>query len=214
MLKERPSKTGWKLAVNKVFAPWRIDQPFALGWGEWKKYDAEQKERYPVRWYLFRTIPRWFDFQGYRLDRWKWAVIHRVVPKHKYHHIHTSLEPGYHDPQSRILYATMDLICEFVEHTMDTVEWEATEGHSHAHKEMLAIHKWWTEEYPTYDNAADVLPHIEFDKIFEDGNEDDPEKIAWNEACEVYQKLEVDQDKKTEEMLVRAAKIRQYLWYP
>lgn len=87
-----------------------------------------------------------------------------------------------------------------------------------AAREALAIYKWWREVYPTYENNYDDFPH----KTFEDSDVDffcaldTPEKNAHRAELRVWfdkvRKLEVEQDKTTEEMMCRLVKLRTSLW--
>ena len=155
--------------------PWQIGKPYALPWGGWEKFDAEQKAKYPVRWFLFDQIPEKIGHVIYRWKRRYWAVMHRFVPRYKYHIIRTTLEPGYYDPDTRILYSVMDMVKEFVEGTKDTIAWDGDEQHSTAWEELQIIYKWWTDKYPNRDKELPDFPDVDFAKVLSEEHNDDPD---------------------------------------
>ena len=66
-----------------------------------------------------------------------WWVIHRVVPKHRYHVAKTGLTPGYYDPCVRVLATIFTETEAFVAHQQDTrnefrTDWAANEQHAKA----------------------------------------------------------------------------------
>jgi hypothetical protein len=44
-----------------------------------------------------------------------------------------------------------EILCRFVENELrpsfETINWDSDPEHQHARDEMLALYKWWTEEY-------------------------------------------------------------------
>lgn len=122
----------------------------------------------------------------------KWWILHRVHPKHRYHVVKLNLEPGYYDPDARILYAVMSIVSDFVKDHGGiekleefTKELEQEEefipiNQISSQKEVAIIYRWWTEEWKEH-----------WDAEFED-----------EEAL-----LE-----KEKEMLIRVMSIRDNLW--
>lgn len=211
-------KSKTKLFFWRVFTPWNIDKPTALPWGEWAQFDEEQKAKYPIRWFLFDTIPMWWDVTRGRIKRAKWGFKHKYLPRHKYHIVRTSLEPGYYDPDIRILYATMDMVREYVEITRDVVDWTSDPGHEHAWKELQEIYDWWVNEYPNRENELPELPDVDLNKIFRNDDQDDSDtkerKKEWRRISNLQFEAEQQWKEKEKEMLIRVMNIRDYLWYP
>lgn len=203
-----------KLSFKKIFMPWEISKPLAATWGEWEDFDAKHKAKYPVRWFLFDTIPDWLGVIAHRIRQHCWALKHRFIPRHKYHIIRTSLEPGYWDPDTRILYATMDLVKEFVEETEDVIDWEADEAHAWAWSDLQAVYKWWTDKYPYRENKLPDLPDVPIRKIANEEYKDDPDVKEWKRIAEIHGMMEEQWVKEEEEMLMRVMRIRKFLWYP
>lgn len=48
-----------------------------------------------------------------------WWVVHRIIPKHRYHVVKTGLPPGYYDPCVRVLAALFNEMHEFVAYQTD-----------------------------------------------------------------------------------------------
>lgn len=202
-------------ALRFILKPWTEDAPVALPFGGWEEVNAEQKEQYPIRWLLFDTFPTWVSYQYRDLRNLGWDFAHRFVPKHQYNIIRTSLKPGYYDPDIRILNATMDLVKEFVEEQgLDVVAWNEDENHQWAWKELNEIYHWWTVTYPS--RKMPDAPEISHKKIFGEDQEkfkEDPDVIAWNEWCNQHNHIEEQWCEEEEQMLIKVAKVRKYLWY-
>jgi hypothetical protein len=49
------------------------------------------------------------------LHQWKWGLIHRFHPSHRYNILKTGLPPSYYDPDYQILYAVMNCFRQFME---------------------------------------------------------------------------------------------------
>lgn len=145
-----------------------------------------------------------------------WNVLHTFVPKHQYHIIRTSLEPNYYDPDTRILYATMDMVKEFVDITQHTIEWEDNEHHAAVWKELQIVYGWWTDKYPTREEELPDFPDVDNVKILGEHSEehkDDADVIEWRRVADLHHKIEEEWDREEEEMLIRVMKLRKYLWY-
>lgn len=197
--------------------PWVADKAFALPWGEWEIWESEQRAKYPVRFFLFDKIPEEIGHLRFRWRNRKWAVLHRIIPKHKYHIVRTDLEPGYYDPMTRILHATMNEVKEFVEGTKDTICWDCGDAHEDAWKELQIVYEWWTNKYPNRDDTLEDLPDVDFAKVIgrnSEQHENDPDVIEWRRVAENHRKAEEEWAKEEEEMLIRVIKIRNFLWYP
>jgi len=215
-------ETFWKKIIqvvkprfNKIFMPWSIGKPLALPWGAWTKFDNEQKAKYPIRWFFFDTIPDEFDTYWRMINRWVWAIRHRYQPKHKYHIVRTSLKPGYWDPTSQILYATMDTVKEFVDETKDTVAWDSDPPHAETWAELQIVYNWWVNEYPHREEKLPEFPEIDHEKLFgDDDYREDQEYIEWNKIAKIHNQAEIDWAREEEEMLIRVMKVRNFLWYP
>lgn len=65
------------------------------------------------------TPPRGWRYRLRRvlrsLDNAKWWVVHRFHPKHRYHVIHTGLEPGWYDRDFLMAHLMVKLLIDFVE---------------------------------------------------------------------------------------------------
>ena len=218
---ERDFKDGW------VYPTGRFDwiKPIALGWGEWDDWKLEMQKKYPVRYFIHESIPDiWSDVWEYGVVRFfhnlKWNILHRFHPKHRYHMVPTGLKPGYYDPDTLIFNATFTLLTEFVENNIkwDRVDWEGDdEGHRKAWAEMNDLVHWYKEIYPNREKLLDKArpePRMNVRKMFGNDKDDkDPEVIAYRKYMDYYMKMEDQWAKDDETNLIRAIKLRPYLWY-
>ncbi len=207
-----------KSTFHKYFMPWEIGKPIALPWGGWTKFDNEQKAKYPIRFFLFDTIPEKIGHKTYWLDRKIWEFKHKYIRKHNYSTIRTSLDPKhYYDPRERILYATMDMVKEFVEIAGPQVVWDSDPHHAHVWKELQEVYDWWVNKYPNREDKLEELPDVEFEKIIGEDSEkyqDDEDVKEWRRVSKLHNEAEVEWVEEEKQMLIRVMKIRETLWYP
>lgn len=85
----------------------------------------------------------------------KYWVYYRLHPDHKYHIVVTGLEPGYYEPDTRLLHAAMKLLETYVD------DCEQSGCHDPG-EEALAILKWWKEERPADQAEEERLMHEVF----------------------------------------------------
>jgi hypothetical protein len=145
----------------------------------------------------------------------KWWVLHRLVPKHRYHVVNTGLRPGYHDIDERILHASMALLCDYVEAEGGDVALEEFSAALRASNdaprqasnqdEAVAIYRWWKRERP-----ADLA---RYDELLMRLYGPDPLRSAINGAADeelrsLGKKIRTDE----QSMLRRLVEIRQSLW--
>lgn len=228
------NEASTKTAMNDSGVDWdypvgRFDwpKPVSLEIGAWDDWHDDMKAKYPVRFFIYETIPDfWDDIWSFgivkKLSNIKWWFFHRFHPKHRYNVIKTSLKPGYHDPDNRMFYAAFNLLCEFVEEAGDMINWEDEAGHSKAWKEMSELYDWWNnirphrEERWENENPKPTLPdHIERTLgIFAQKNRELPEVIKYHEYLSKYNEATQQWEVEDDDMFIRLIKIRRYLWYP
>ena len=214
--------------VQELWKSWLIDKPVALQVGAWDDWNTETKAKYPIRYFLQETLPdklHSFYCIFYRpWHKWYWKFMHTFVPKYRYHVIKPrTLKPNYYDPRTLILHGPMECLVDYYENGMDRVDWEHDEPWITAHKEILAIYKWWTEDYPNRDdNFVSGTPLPKYPKLPEEWgwlsvlNEkyrDEPLMKEHKKISLVHMESEEEWYEETEEMLIRLMKIRTYLWY-
>lgn len=202
---------------------WRIVTPFALGLGAWDNWRDQLQARFPRRTFVQVTLPRWWKkFAGYKIKRilhdLKWEFIHRYVERHQYNVLRPkTLEPGYYDPDTRILHACMEDLRNFYERGAPQVVWEEDSHHQHAYKEMTDIYTWWTQEYPTREEKweeANPSPDVDWKRKFSNKHETDSDVVEWRRVAKLRHEIETKWAQDEEDMLIRLMKIRRSLWYP
>jgi hypothetical protein len=201
--------------IQKLFFPWNT--PTSATEDGWNTFTQTNQTKYPIRWWLIETT----SSVASTVKRWGhstlWEFKWRLIPKHQYNVIRTSLKPGYYDPDIRILHAVMDEIKRFVDRTKDTIVWDSDDHHIHVWNELQAIYTWWIETYPNRENSLPDFPNVESSWLFgskRDEYRNHPDVIEWRRIGELHNKMEREWEREEEEMLIRAIKIRKNLWYP
>ena len=159
-------------------------------WEDWKE---ETKAKYPVRFWLFETVPIWFNYHFLWRVRYRyWNLKGRLISKYHKINLHDKDNGyehyGYSDVRSRLIFANFALLKEFVECEMDRVVWGDVPERQKAEKEIKSLYKWWVEER-----------HKEWS---------DYEAGPWENILDEEHKL----DEKDSEMVKRLMNIRLYLW--
>jgi hypothetical protein len=200
--------------------------PGAMTWDGWRDWKKEVKAKYPIRYWLFRTLPHLYRVHiEMRLDDWKYWVRHRTTDK--FHIIETGLKPGYYDYDKRMLHGCFHLLTEYVDEMDMTNNWDSylrddeydPEGKwKKVHTEVKELYEWWTIERPNRPDLDKLLPSLDKegrdeDWFMSDSRRDDPQ---WLEYCRVSEENSVIEEKWKDEdtqMLFRLVSIRKHLWW-
>ena len=97
---------------------------------------------------LLRRI-KWFSRDLY------WGILHRIIPKYRYHVAKTNLKPGYYDPQVRITCVIFEETCAFVKYEEDEsnfwrTDWSDTPEHQAAWDAFKAAADFWEKNRPEH----------------------------------------------------------------
>jgi hypothetical protein len=205
---------------------------------EWSEHYRRFKEEAPVRHFFFRLVPR--AFRRHILTRIRiysdW-FRYRFHPHHRYHIVKTQLSPGYYDADQRMLHAVFGLICDYVEIELAALQGskkyrdkiagkfyllEMIEKDFHAKwQEILDLYVWWNQKFLSFDNYLDEqcgeYPIIQDNKhklhILEDMDDRTViDTILTKHWYDRREELLEEHERETEEMLIRACKIRTSLW--
>lgn len=98
----------------KVF---KVDKPYALGWGEWAKWEAKLKAERRIAHFFTETLPDWVqwipDHTVDYVNDFRYYITNRM---HGSHRLNSTLKKGdYHEFGSRMLYSMFDTYVEFIE---------------------------------------------------------------------------------------------------
>lgn len=203
----------------------------------WEDYDRIVKEKFPVKFFLFKTFP---DFVKYNLyfpiarpisDAWYWFKCH-TFPSKKYHlldlrqpcakddvHNYDCYRYGWVDVPEKMLYAMFNLLKQYIDEEPFDVstkysleQIEADEGLKRQHneyQEAKAILHWWQVERKQEINRMSQLSDAWISARQDDTAPNDPEtKLRFDE----YQAAREAFETKTDEMIARLMKIRRGLW--
>ncbi len=196
----------------------------------WSDWEEEVKRDYPIRYFLFETIP--FKF-SVKIKRPIEEVIYwfkcKLFKKHKYHLIdirntnyaHESLRDynyGYCDPMNQILYASFEILRKHVQngnpefqikHIKEALERneniygsvEEDKRRLEIYWAIISLNDWWLTSRP-------VLLRVYDEELTKAGN-------SKEKGIEKYKKVnELEEFINNEEcmMLKKLADIRLYLW--
>lgn len=105
----------FKWLREKVF---KIDKPYALGWGQWEIWEKETRKKNPVGYFITEVLPDWLEKPAeWILDpiyNVKYYLRNRFITKT--HILKTDLEPGkWHEFESRMLHGLFTELVDFVE---------------------------------------------------------------------------------------------------
>lgn len=208
--------------IKKYFI---LQRPGALTWEEWGGWYAENKKKYPIKYFLSETIPRWFAVKiTMRLSHYKyWLVSHTIRRYHKLdlRQPFTDTEDDYRwgwvDEDAQLLFANFNILCNYVrainnpkycnfnysdESLKKLEEHESFEQIKHL-KEVKVLYEYWTIHRKEKLRKRAALLHE-----WAVNKKNDTDKKRWN-ALQEYEK-EIDNEE--EEMLIRLIKIRKGLW--
>ena len=118
-----------------------------------------------------------------------WWIVHRTT--RRYHVVKLQyLKPGYWHGSTRILHALFSILIEYMEtQEYKEVDWDATPEHKHANEEMIALRKWWIEEFPARKDPIFDVPDSELPP-FVDLNKTQELYPVYHEACQQSNELE------------------------
>lgn len=170
------------------------------GWGEWR---TKIKKAHPIQFFFRESVPDFFHGIIFRLRMIKWWVLHRTT--HRYHVIKPrSLEPGYHDPDTRIRAAAFDIMSEHAEISLmgdgikgtkwteeDLEHYPEDDGQRQMvldqieyESKIIELRNWWVEYRPRRENTRDdMLMDIDFDA---DDKDEKLQKLwKFEEGCSI-----------------------------
>lgn len=166
-------------------------------------------------------IERWWNFKQHsKIMRLWWKFAHRHVPKHQYHIIRIrDLEPGYHDPDTRIKHAVFQEVCDFVKHSSRTTDWEEARV-APIFADLQSISNYWLVERPKLEEelsrALDAWCKARFGNFANSRWVDKMNKPMTEEQLALH-KIHSDLEKHIEEEdkrhLMLAIKHLDALWY-
>jgi hypothetical protein len=211
------------------YEKYRPKSPTTLrAWGSF--YERYRKEA-PIRHYLNNHFKRLSSGIKNRY----WELQYRFNPNHQYHIVRTNLEPGYYDKDEIMLHAVFTLIQQFVEEELNQnpksknlqedglkaldemiaeCKGEFEAGHREAYETLREIYLWWVDEYPKGPDLILESLIVTDNPIMFASDDDEPvllEYLRWFRIQHDH-RAEQDFERRTDEMLAKAIKIRKMLW--
>jgi len=156
-----------KLNINNYFETIKshlnLEKPYALSWGEWRKWHEKTKAERPIAYFIMDTIPdKWDDFIKFftkPINDLRYGLRVRVFDR--YHVINTGLKPGYADCDTRMLHGMFSMLVDFVEveKAWMHVVWDPEERHNHKYP-------WWSygwTRFKSFRNPQAGIDHLKWE---------------------------------------------------
>jgi hypothetical protein len=150
----------------------------------WETWHEEVKYKFPVRYFIFETLPDYISSCYYTIDRFLYKIKSLYFKKFHLLDIRPkngiNYKYGYRDPCEQILYANMAILCNFIEKEFESIDSLKKsidvckkEGHARGEKieKALEIYNWWmnynshNDMKELYDNLHNAKTDLEKDEI-------------------------------------------------
>lgn len=168
----------------------------------WEDYEDICRAKYPARFFLSHTIPRYYGRKRHVLRDWYWEVLYLLHPKYKYHQLSLGQPFGYTrgwiDSDRQILYANFNILVNFIEGEVGGIQKMESQvvfynenqhfGHAKGYQELIDLYNYWKFER---------LPNYQWDYDWD-------KKFNWRH--------EEEASEKETEMLIRLMKVRRFMW--
>jgi len=212
--------------MNNILKNWKLKKPIAATTAGWREWREENKNKFPVKYFIQETIPRMWDKYilwpiSHKIDNMYYWVYYRFTPQgRKLYNIHPrTLTPGFYDYDTLLLHTSFEILVQFVEEDKRSshVDWNADARHRKFKNEVNALYHWWTKVYPNRENLLPQYPTRpkKFKDIFlflDEKFKNDPYAIKHREISIKRGEMEDQWIKEDEKMLIRLIKIRKGLW--
>lgn len=154
----------------------------------WEDYYEICKDEYPVRYFLNKTLLRWFGRKWNLIKDFKYEVLYLFHPKYRYHVLSLAQPLGYDrgwiDADTQILYANFNILVNFVEAEFggvdklrEHIDWYIEKGEplwAKNHKELLDLYLYWKfDRLPYYQYKYHAAPDRSYEQREEDDNKED-----------------------------------------
>ncbi|KKN36851.1 hypothetical protein LCGC14_0769430 [marine sediment metagenome] len=189
----------------------------------WKRWDEKVRSNHPIIYFLLDTAPTFISCN------WRWWIIDPIYHfKCKYilkhHHIKIDVNRfmshskssfrNYYwfDSDGQILYATFQILVDFMEEEADTVDWTGSPKHQEIFEELTKLYDWWTKDRPNRDDSYPASEDFGINDIFGANARKQPGYKAWRDACDEKEVRDREYELEDTEMLIRLVTIRGYMW--
>ena len=129
--------------------------PYALGVGEWNKWNTKTKKEHPIAWFFYHDVNRYLSRKWYWVTRQYWKLQHRYNPKHQYNKLDTGLELGYYDPSESIKGAIFTAVVKYCNDNQFV--WDEDYTRCQIRLDLQKISDWHTRIRPRLEELNDSL---------------------------------------------------------
>lgn len=153
---------------TKIF---KIDKPYALGWGQWAKWDENLKGSRPIAFFFTETLPDWVEWIPEHsidyLDNVRYYVKNRADSSHQ---LTSKLEKGkYHEFRKVMLHSMFDSFVDYLEIEVASshVAWsnpEETAKYKIPFWRRIRILHWWQ----SWRSSEAAIAHLKWEMALTD----------------------------------------------
>lgn len=200
---------------------------------EWDDWENKARSEHPFLYWLLETAPFYLSFWWRRfVTEPIWWVKHRLIPRHRYHVVKTSLKPGYYDQDHRLMYAAMALLDDYLDEvggieelekwtenvrgTLAEYEPGPADAQVRAQEAYARIWRWWHYWRPEREKLeAELLTYWHDDRHAGFTGRlwpDTPPTEAQTEKLDILNAHEIAALEEDKEMLILLMEHRGHLW--
>lgn len=223
------------LVLKKIKEKICLDKPRALPMRflsnkdsyTWEDWHEENKEKYPIRYFIFESVPRFFGYQKYKIEQYLYRF--KSVTYKKYHLLdlrqpkdsYENYRWGYIDECQQVLYANFNILVNFVKkqekyskHSFhEHIKWleslqpkENVQNQIDTFKKIYELYEYWTADRVQALKAYDTLLNRWY-KAAKNCNEEEREALS-KESTELENKIKTEENSK----LIEIIKVREHMW--
>lgn len=194
----------------------------------WEKFHKEMKQTYPIKFFIFHTMSRWFSYQWGKVDRLLYKIKCHTLKKYRYHLLDLrqpketdefdTYRFGWIDSDNQMLLALFNILINFCEKEQNISEYINL-----LKKENNKDGFCWDEQIKAYEEIQSIYTYWKTDRKVERSNVDKLLDECYGRGKSMHDpalefkkteltRLEEQFDTKEDEMLHRLINVRKYMW--
>jgi hypothetical protein len=190
-------------------------EPLAMQMGEFKKFDAGIKRRYPIQYFFREKVASFFRYRAFALKRDIYELKCRFI--HRYNVIKLDIPPTWTDTCTLVPAVLAKLIIDFVEKETpwEVHNWSFNTDGAQAEADIRDAYDFFKNREPATQAEIEALTHKlygrrEGEDIFDCFNRERTEEELKEQTR--LDKIEADLREETTRVLTNIVKWRDFLW--
>lgn len=160
---------------KKVF---KVEKPFALGWGEWDEWDNNYKATKPFAFFITETLPDWLELiPKHSIDYVDTLRINIRNRADGTHLLKSNLKRGvWHEYEERLLHCMFDSYVDFieVETGQSHIAWSDKEDRKKYNIPWYRSSRWFNWGTGSYHNKQAAIDHLKWEMTLDTHDPNDP----------------------------------------